>query len=58
MLTELQIHDKIVGLENENDEMLIEMRTCNREDYKLYEISIRKNGYVKQGLLIALEKVE
>ena len=54
ILTELQIHDKIVELENENDEMLIEMRTCNKEDHELYEISIRKNGYIKQGLLIAL----
>lgn len=54
ILTELQIHDKIVALENENDEMLIEMRTCHREDHELYEISIRKNIYLKQGLLIAL----
>ena len=53
-LTELQIHDKIVGLENKNDEMLIEMRTCNRADHELYEISIRKNIYLKQGLLIVL----
>ena len=54
ILTELQIHDKIVALENENDKMLIEMRTCKREDNELYEICIRKNMYLKQGLLIAL----
>ena len=58
MLTELQIHDKIVELENEIDQILINKNSCNVEDYELHEQLIRRKNNIKLGLLVALGKVE
>ena len=58
MLTELQIHDKIVALENEIDQILINKKSCDTEDYELHEMLIRRKNNIKHGLLIALEKVK
>jgi len=58
MLTELQIHDEIIKIENEIDELLIEYKTSDPSDYAAYDISLAKRRNMKKGLIIALSKVE
>ena len=58
MLTELQIHDEIIKIENEIDELLIEYKIADPSDYAAYDISLNKSRNMKTGLLIALGKVK